>query len=319
MKYRYPGISLGVTAAMTVAFFMLGATQVNAQKEYCSSSTGNVGNGYHYEYWSGGGGSACMTVYGVDATFKATWSNSGDFLARIGLKYNETKTPDQIGYFSSDFAFTKSDCSGLTYIGIYGWTNNPLVEYYIIEDWVNAQWKSPPSVGTNKGTITVDSGTFNVYQNQRTGPSIHGNTTFAQYYSVRQKGRQSGHISISEHFSQWASKGMQMGKLYEVKLLVEGMNNGSGTVDFTKGTVVVGDPTRALVPEISRGQRAFFGNGNARGVLSLISLNGAKLRSMRLNGSEPGFVSSDNPATGMYFLLLRGNSKAPATRALLIE
>jgi endo-1,4-beta-xylanase len=80
--------------------------------------------------------------------------------------------------------------------------------------------------------------TYNVYQNTRTGPSIHGNTTFQQYYSIRQKGRQCGHISISEHFAQWASKGMQMGKLYEVKLLIEGMNNGSGNYEFTTATVV---------------------------------------------------------------------------------
>ena len=137
-----------------------------------------------------------MTVYGVDATFKTTWSNSGDFLARVGLRYNETKTPDQYGTFSSEFAFTKTPGSGMAYIGIYGWTNNPLIEYYIIEDWWSP-WTSAPSIGTKKGTITVDSGTFTVYQNQRTGASIHGNTTFTQYYSIRQKGRQSGTISIS--------------------------------------------------------------------------------------------------------------------------
>jgi hypothetical protein len=176
-----------------------------------------------------------MTVFRDQATFKANWSNVGDFLARVGLTYNETQTPDQIGTFSSDFAFTKSG-STLAYFGIYGWTNNPLVEYYIIEDW-NGQWR--PSFSTRKGTITVDGGTYDIYTNVRTNaPSIHGTQTFTQYYSVRQTGRRCGHISISQHFSRWESLGMPMGRLYEVKLLAEGLN-GSGSVEFTKATVVV--------------------------------------------------------------------------------
>src|SRR5690606_14218152 len=120
-----------------------------------------------------------------------------------------------------------------------GWSNNPLIEYYIIEDWVNTQWNnSPPSVGTNKGTIEVDGGTYTVYQNQRTGPSIHGDTTFTQFYSIRTQGRKCGHTSVSEHFAKWSELGMQLGNLYEVKLLVEGMN-GNGDYEFTHATVSV--------------------------------------------------------------------------------
>jgi endo-1,4-beta-xylanase len=321
MLYYHRGINIGVIATMYAAFLFLSASQVahaSASKEYCSSSTGSMSNGYNYEYWKAGGGSACMTVYNVDATFKANWSSSGDFLARIGLRYNETKTPDEIGKFSSEFACTKTSVSGLCYIGIYGWTNSPLIEYYIIEDWVNSQWTSAPSVGTKKAAITVDSGSYFVYTNQRTGASIHGdNVTFMQFYSIRQKGRQSGHISISRHFSIWDSLGMQMGKLYEVKLLVEGMNNGSGTVDFTKGIVVL-STTGALVPEISKGHGAFSENSNIRGVgtgrdlAQIISLNGSAISSLRPGNSEP-------PANGLYFLWSKGDRKAPVTRAVLIR
>jgi hypothetical protein len=319
MIYHYPFISIRVAAAMSVAFFFFSPLQAGTQKEYCQSSTGNVGNGYHYEYWTAGSGSACMTVYGVDAKFKANWSSSGDFLARVGLRYNETKTPSQLGIFSSEFAYTGSASSGLTYIGIYGWTNSPLVEYYIIEDWYS-QWTTAPSIGTKKGTFTLDSGTYAIYQNQRTGQSIHGNTTFTQYYSIRQKGRKSGHISISKHFAKWDSLGLQMGKLYEVKLLVEGMNNGSGDVDFTKATVVLGDPTSvSFVPVTSREQRPFFENNNARGVLSLISLNGTVVRSVRLNGPESAFRSTGNLASGIYIHQFQGGGNAPVTRALLLK
>jgi len=205
--------------------------------QYCQSKMGNVGNGYHYEMWlaSGINGTACMNVYGDNATFKVDWNMSNyGFVARVGLKYDETKTPDQIGTFTADYAFTKSG-SGQGYVGIYGWMNDPMIEYYIIEDWMG-NWR--PNF-TKAGTITVDGGQYDVYTNTQVNqPSIHGTATFPQWYSVRTAGRQCGHISVSEHFKQWTTLGMQPGKLYEVKLKVEGLN-GSGSVDFTAATVKV--------------------------------------------------------------------------------
>ena len=61
---------------------------------------------------------------------------------------------------------------------------------------------------------------------------------FDQYFSVRQTARQCGHISISDHFTQWTNLGLQLGKLEEAKLLLEAQNN-SGSIDFTTATVVV--------------------------------------------------------------------------------
>ena len=69
-------------------------------------------------------------------------------------------------------------------------------------------------------------------------PSIKDTQTFEQWFSVRQTPRQSGHISISEHFAQWRAMGMEQGNLYEAKVKVEGLG-GSGTVDFNEATVVV--------------------------------------------------------------------------------
>ena len=66
------------------------------------------GGSYTYELWSDGTGSGCMTVFGTDATFSATWTNVGDFLARVGLSFDQTKTPAQIGTISADFAETKT-------------------------------------------------------------------------------------------------------------------------------------------------------------------------------------------------------------------
>jgi hypothetical protein len=219
------------------------ATAPTGGTKYCSNSKGNSAGGYAYELWSKGTGSGCMTVYGVDAKFSATWTDVGDFLARIGLPFDQTKTPAQIGTISSDFAETKTAQSGLVYVGIYGWTVSPLREYYIIDDWGSSKPADVASDGTPRtkvGTITVDGDSYDVWKHTQTNkPAITGdNQTFDQYFSVRQTARQCGHISISQHFSQWGNLGLQLGKLEEAKLLLEAQN-GTGTIVFTTATVVV--------------------------------------------------------------------------------
>jgi endo-1,4-beta-xylanase len=219
------------------------ATPLSGGKQYCSNSKGDVSGGYAYELWSDGTGMGCMTVYGSDAKFSATWTNAGDFLARIGLGFDQSKTPTQIGTISCDFAETKTGDTGLVYVGIYGWTVSPLREYYILDDWGSTKPGDTASDGTPRthvGTIMVDGDTYDVWKHTQTNkPAITGsNQTFDQYFSVRQNARQCGHISISEHFSGWTGLSLQLGKLEEAKLLVEAQN-GTGTIDFTTATVVV--------------------------------------------------------------------------------
>jgi len=211
--------------------------------KYCSNMKGNSNGGYAYELWSDGTGSGCMTVYGAGAAFSANWSNTHDFLARVGLGFDQTKTPTQIGTLSSDFAETKTNDDGLVYVGIYGWTVSPLREYYIIDDWGTTKPAGTASDGsprTHVGVITVDGDTYDVWKRTKTNaPAITGdNQTFDQYFSVRQNARQCGHISISEHFAQWTSLGLQLGKLEEAKLLLEAQDS-TGSIDFTMATVVV--------------------------------------------------------------------------------
>jgi endo-1,4-beta-xylanase len=180
-----------------------------------------------------------MTVFGVDATFNANWSNVGDFLARVGLGWNSSQTYTQIGTISADFAYTRTGTAGgFSYIGIYGWSENPLHEYYIVEDWFGSG--IPTGGGAKVGTFTADGATYNVYTHTQTNqPAITGgNATFVQFFSVRQTARQCGHISISQHFAEWASLGLTLGNMEEARILVE-VGGGNGTIDFTKATVTV--------------------------------------------------------------------------------
>jgi hypothetical protein len=330
MKYYFPVIGVRVAAAAAV-FSLLSVIQVRADtcdtdtpltggKQHCSSNaSGKMSGAYTWTIWSSGGG-GCITTYDSSGcAFKATWNNSGDFLARTGLGWNETKTFSQLGTISADYAFKKTGSGGSwSFIGIYGWSNNPLVEYYIVEDWFGSAVNIYG--GTKKGTITVDGETYNILTHtQSNQPSIHGNATFPQFFSARQKPRQCGHISISEHFKKWDSLGLKLGKMYEARILVEA-SGGSGSIDFTKATLVAGDPTNVpLVLGTSRGQSAFWNNCKSIGVLSLVSLTGTVIRTKRRNGSEPATISTDNLAKGLYVLQFKEDGKAPVTRSLLLR
>ena len=194
------------------------------------SATGNVGSSpYHYEIWYQGGNNS-MTSYD-NGTFKASWGGTNDFLARVGFKYDEKSTYEEVGPIDAYFKWNKSgSAGGYNYIGIYGWTVDPLVEYYIVDDWYN---KPGNYLGQKKGEFTVDGDTYDIHENTRVQqPSIKGTSTFPQFFSVRRNSRNCGHIDITAHFKKWESLGMKMGKMYEAKVLVEA-GGGSGSFDVT--------------------------------------------------------------------------------------
>jgi hypothetical protein len=280
-----------------------------------------MGGNYTWTIWSSGGG-GCMTTYDSNGcAFKATWNNSGDFLARTGIGWNETKTHSQIGPIYADYAFKKTGTGGSwNFIGIYGWSNNPLVEYYIVEDWFGSG--AAPNIygGSKKGSFFVDGDTYDVITHtQNNQPSIHGNATFPQFFSARKHPRQCGHISISEHFKKWDSLGLKLGKMYEARILVEA-SAGNGSIDFTKASMFAGDPsTVATVPEIVQGRCDVQSFGKGRGVLSLVSLSGSVVKSVRQHGPLAAAIPTREVAKGVYVLQFRGEGKAPETRTILIR
>jgi hypothetical protein len=201
---------------------------------HCSSNQSGTVGSQQWTIWSSGSG-GCLITYGSAAAFSATWNNSGDFLARVGLSLGSNKTYDQFATIAADFAETKSGSGGgFSSIGVYGWTVNPLVEWYVTEDSYNGQGTN----GTKKGTITIDGeGTYNVYQRmQNNQPSIQGTASFPQFISIRTTARTCGHISLTKHFDAWKGFGMTMGKMYEAKVLVEA-GGGSGRIDFPTASV----------------------------------------------------------------------------------
>jgi len=202
------------------------------------NANGNV-SGQDWFLWYDGG-SGCMTAYdNLSGAFTAQWNNPGDFLARIGHWFDETQTFEELGEIGADMAFSKQgSAGGFSFVGIYGWSTSPLVEYYIVEDSYG-NGPAQPFGGQLRGNFTVDGAQYNVYSTTRTNaPSINGTADFQQFFSVRQNPRQCGHVSISEHFRQWQRMGMTMGQAKEAKILVEA-GGGNGSITFTHANVTV--------------------------------------------------------------------------------
>ena len=194
------------------------------------SAKGDIGNsGFQYEIWHSEG-SGSLTYYD-NGTFSAEWNASRDFIARVGLRYAESKNFDEFGDFSADFKFTKSGSADFSYFGVYGWTENPRAEYFILEDWFSAP--NPEYLGDKKGEITVDGDTYNIYIFQDNKLYVQGNINYPTFYSVRRTPRQCGHIDITAHFKKWKELGLNLGKMNEITMIAEAGNVASGATDFT--------------------------------------------------------------------------------------
>lgn len=218
------------------------AANVGDKLSVGNGTTQHKGNcdGYSYEVWiDTTGGSGSMTL-GEGASFTAEWDasvSSGNFLARRGLDFGSQKKATDYPYigldYEADYRQTGS-ASGNSRLCVYGWFQNknagnvPLVEYYIIEDWVD--W-CPDATGK---MVTIDGAQYKIFQMDHTGPTINGGSeTFKQYFSVRQQKRTSGHITVSDHFKAWADEDWGIGNLYEVALNAEGWQS-SGVADVKK-------------------------------------------------------------------------------------
>ena len=226
------------------------APQLQGGVQTCQSDSLGTVAGQDWFLWMNGGGGGCMTPFDTPSgAFSANWNSPGDFLARLGLWFDETQTHQQIGEIGADIKFTRQGSGGgFSYIGIYGWTLNPLVEFYIVDDAFGGPprtfgaTQAPPG---GNATFSADGGQYEIRTAFRgNAPNITGqNADFLQIFSIRQGARSCGHISISEHFRQWESRGLTLGRMKEAKIVVEvGGGNSNGSISFSHANVSVTPP-----------------------------------------------------------------------------
>jgi endo-1,4-beta-xylanase len=194
-----------------------------AASTICSSQTGDNGGNY-YQMWTSGQGSACMTL-NSGTSYSTSWSGVGDFVDGVGWNPGSNHT--------INFSSSLNASGGTTLVSLYGWSTNPLVEYYVEEDYSG----SPNTAGTYMGQVTSDGGTYNIYEHQQVNqPSIQGTATFEQYLAIRTSPTSSGTITTQNFFNAWASHGMNLGTLNYQILATEAWGGGSGNESVTVNT-----------------------------------------------------------------------------------
>jgi hypothetical protein len=227
----------GMTGGTAGAPDACSSTVPTGGTQHPSNNASGTAAGLAWTIWSNGSGGS-ITTYSTPA-FSAAWNNSGDFLARMGLQWNDTKTYDQYGTITAQFNSKKTGSGGgYSYIGIYGWSTSPCIEWYIVDDSYNKMPVNPGST-TNKGTAMIDGGAYTLYTRPTSGTGgskCSGVSSWTQFYSVRQTSRTCGQISISDHFAAWAAAGMTLGKMDQAQILVE-VGGGSGSIDFAMANI----------------------------------------------------------------------------------
>jgi endo-1,4-beta-xylanase len=214
--------SVCAVALATVAAVLPGTAR--AATQICSNSTGTNDGAYYSMYVSGG--SACITL-NSGTSYSTTWSGIGDFVGGIGS--NPGSTSANISFSNS----LSTSGGGTTLVSLYGWSTNPLVEYYVEENYVPAG----NSAGTFEGTVTSNGGTYDIYEHQQVNqPSIQGTATFEQYLAIRTSPTTSGTITFSNFVNAWASHGMDLGTMNYQILATEAYGGGSGSDSVTLGS-----------------------------------------------------------------------------------
>ncbi|KAI0477175.1 glycoside hydrolase family 11 protein [Xylariaceae sp. FL0804] len=184
-------------------------------------------------------------------TFSLNWNTEEDFVVGVGWQPGSTTPITHSGTFSVE--------SGLGSMGVYGWSTNPLVEYYIMETNVGIS-----TGGTQMGTVTSDGAEYAIWEHQQVNqPSIQGTSTFEQFISIRQTATSSGTITLENHFKAWAALGMNLGTLNYQVIAVESWQ-GSGTAQQTisnTGTASTGSGSTTTTGSSGTGSTGSAGSG----------------------------------------------------------
>ncbi|KAF2834335.1 glycoside hydrolase family 11 protein [Patellaria atrata CBS 101060] len=172
-------------------------------------------DGFFYSWWSDGGAPATYTNL-AGGSYEVRWQNGGNMVGGKGWNPGVNARAIQ---FSGTY-----QPNGNSYLAVYGWTRNPLVEYYIVE---NFGTYDPSSNAQRLGTVTCDGSTYQLAQSTRTNqPSIDGTRTFQQYWSVRLNKRTSGTVQTGCHFDAWRKAGLNVnGQHYYQILATEGYHS----------------------------------------------------------------------------------------------
>jgi endo-1,4-beta-xylanase len=188
------------------------------QDKVQTASTG-TSNGFFWSLYVEGG-SANITQ-GSAGNFAISYSNVTDVVGGKGWNPGSARTIGyNVGALSGSYNF----------VGIYGWTTSPLIEYYVGE-------MGSVTGGTLVNSVSSDGHTYGFYKFQRVNaPSIIGTATFWQYkdnWGGSSTG-QNHSVSMPNHINNWKSHGGQGFGSYNYQIVaLEAYGGKSGYINAT--------------------------------------------------------------------------------------
>lgn len=229
-------LSLGIMNSAFIVLILSGcskdimdeeiASNENLDKEYLSGYVADdelkaqgTSNGYFWTLYREGG-SATLTN-GSGGNFSISYSNVTDVVGGKGWNPGSARTINyNIGSLSGSYDF----------VGIYGWTTSPLIEYYVCE-------KGSIYGNISCGSVTSDGHTYNTKKFQRVNkPSIIGTATFWQYID-QWGGTSTGSnksVNMTNHINHWKSAcGNGFGSFNYQVLALEAFSGKSGSINAT--------------------------------------------------------------------------------------
>src|SRR5215471_3823417 len=121
------------------------------QRSVASGGTGNDHGFFWTLYYSGGSASITFPSAGTyPGNFQINWNGCSDVVGGKGWSSGSTRTVNyNCGSLSGTWKF----------FGVYGWTQNPIIEYYVAERGNMS--------GTSVGSFSSDGHTYNVAKHQQ--------------------------------------------------------------------------------------------------------------------------------------------------------
>jgi len=224
LKWLLAG-AFGVALIAAVGMIVPNVANADANQTITSNQTG-YHNGYFFSFWKDNG-NVTMNL-GAGGNYSVQWSNMNNMVVGKGWKPGSA---NRVVNYSGSFS-----PNGNGYLALYGWTTNPLIEYYVVENFGSY---NPSSGAQRLGSVTTDGSTYDIYRTQRVNqPSIIGTATFYQYWSVRQSHRNSGTITVANHFNTWRNLGLTLGSMDYQIMATEGyQSSGSSNITVSEGNV----------------------------------------------------------------------------------
>ena len=185
---------------------------------------------------------------GQGGNYQVVWDQGfgGNFVVGKGYRPGGNRVVNYTGTFQ---------VNGRAYLALYGWTTNPLIEWYVIES-MGIHNPSDNINATCYGTHQTNGGTYEVWMKWRVdAPSIIGDATYQQYWSIRTRRHVGGSINTTAHFEAFKKAGLRLGQHNFMAFAIEGQQ-GSGRANITVGaappTSVVESSTPTQRTEVPR-------------------------------------------------------------------